>query len=165
MVGFLVMPAAGDDECQLQQWRKVVFVKGLIFIPANRNNSIMIKLMRAILESDAGIIIAFILTAMELWALVKKARSYSKKEPGTTLVTVILTIGLILPILILISAPWKGIIYISLNIISVFILLSFFGLLFIMKEMSKVLVGRNIQEALAEAYDELEKEEAEKKKS
>jgi FtsH-binding integral membrane protein len=104
----------------------------------------MIKMMRALLESDPGIMIAFIFTAMELWGLIKKAQSYSKKQPGATLKMVILTIGLIIPILILISAPWRGIVYICLNLVSVIALLSFFGLLFIIYTMRKDLADAGI---------------------
>ena len=95
--------------------------------------------LREIWDTNTGIAIASILTVLDIYARLKRAKNELKKRPKTAFVSLISLLGVVLPVLILISCPWDSTIHIILNCLAIFALLNFFGLLYIIKEMSQFL--------------------------
>ena len=100
----------------------------------------IIEWMRNLLNTDVGIVIAFITTV--IWmisstlAIIKFIKSRYNSSMGFGIIILLLLLGLVFPILILLSSTWSRWIHVILNILAIFGLFNFIGLLYIIKVMS-----------------------------
>ena len=108
----------------------------------------IIEWVREFLESDVGIVLAFSFLLAELIGfvliIVKKIKLHANTILGLLLIATIILFGLTFPILILVSSSWNGFGRILLNLLAAFAIISFLGLLYIIKAMNAVVISSKL---------------------
>lgn len=104
----------------------------------------IIDWMKVFLNSDVGMVFSFI--SLIVWmfsstmAILKFIKTNLHSILGIGLLILIVLFGLVFPILVLLSSPWTGWGHILLNILAIYGVFSFFGLLYIMRSMNKIIM-------------------------
>lgn len=99
----------------------------------------IIDWIREFVNSDIGIILSFIALVSWLYGV---AKFYSKKFgansntiKGASIIAIILSLGLVIPVIVLIFSDWSTVLKVILNILAIFCVGNFVLLLYIIKKM------------------------------